>query len=165
MFETGSTTRGLCSVGALLAALVLGAPAAQAQYNFGYKAKGDKEKEPQRLPNAKAQKIFPSDSTWMAVSLNGKPFGGERPSFLLDKQFRAKGFGGCNTFSATAYPLMEQHIAVGPFALTKRTCDKSLMATEQAFFMALRTASVWDLQGTLLVMKGPNGELKFERSL
>lgn len=164
MFGTGSTTRGLCSAGALLAAMVLGAPAAQAQYNFGYgKAK---EKEVQRLPNAKAQKIFPSESTWMAVSLNGKPFGGgERPSFILDKQFRAKGFGGCNSFSATAYPLNQQHIAVGPFALTKRTCDKALMEAEQAFFMALRTASVWDLQGTLLVMKGPNGELKFERSL
>ena len=34
-------------------------------------------------------KIFPLGSSWVAVSLNGKPFGGDRPSFSLDDQLRA----------------------------------------------------------------------------
>ncbi len=83
--------------------------------------------QPQYIPPMKAQeKIFPLDSTWTAVSLNGKPFAGaDRPSFIIDKQYRARGFGGCNTFAATAFPLKEQHLAVGPLALTKRSCDKA----------------------------------------
>ena len=128
---------------------------------------GEDEKKPQYVPGTKAsEKIFPLDSTWTAVSLNGKPFdGGDRPSFIIDKQYRARGYGGCNTFAATAFPLKEQHIAVGPLALTKKSCDKGLAATEQAFFVALRTSAVWDMVGSQLVLKSPNGELKFDRAL
>lgn len=128
---------------------------------------GEDEKKPQYIPGSKAtEKIFPLDSTWTAVSLNGKPFnGGDRPSFIIDKQYRARGYGGCNTFAATAFPLKEQHIAVGPLALTKKSCDKALSATEQAFFIALRTSAIWDLVGSQLVLKSPNGELKFDRAL
>jgi heat shock protein HslJ len=111
-------------------------------------------------------KVFPLGSTWVAVSLNGKPFGGERPSFRLDDQMRATGFGGCNTFTTVAYPLREQNLAVGPFALTKRSCDKASMASEQAFLVALRTAGKWDIQGRNLIIQTQNGgQLVFERSL
>jgi heat shock protein HslJ len=111
-------------------------------------------------------KVFPLGSSWVAVSLNGKSLGGgERPSFKLDDQLRASGFGGCNTYTATAYPLREQGLAVGPFALTKRSCDKSAMAIEQAFLVALRTSAKWDIQGPTLIIRTQNGELRFERSL
>jgi heat shock protein HslJ len=110
-------------------------------------------------------KIFPLGSSWVAVSLNGKTFGGERPTFSLDDQLRARGFGGCNNYSATAYPLREQGLAVGPFALTKKACDKSLMAVEQSFLVALRTAAKWDITGSQLVIRTQNGEIRFERSL
>jgi heat shock protein HslJ len=110
-------------------------------------------------------KIFPLNSSWVAISLNGKPFGGERPSFKLDDQMRATGFTGCNNYSTTAYPLREQGLAVAPFALTKKTCDKAAMATEQAFLMALRTSGKWDIQGRNLIIKSQTGELLLERSL
>ena len=135
---------------------------AQAQTGFGQQAR---QPQQQTVPPAKQEKVFPLDSTWAAVNLNGKTFAGERPSLTVDKQYRAKGFGGCNTFSATAYPLREQRFAVGPLALTKRSCDKALMASEQAFFVALRTAAQWDIVGATLVIKGQNGELRFERAL
>lgn len=125
------------------------------------------EKEKQYVPPTKAtEKVFPLDSTWTAVSINGKPFSNaDRPSFIIDKQYRARGYGGCNTFAATAFPLREQHLAVGPLALTKKSCDKALQSTEQAFFVALRTAAQWDLVGSQLVIKSPNGELRFDRAL
>ena len=110
-------------------------------------------------------KMFPLGASWLAVSLNGKPFSGERPSFRLDDQLRATGFGGCNTYSATAYPLREQGLAVGPFALTRKSCDKSAMAIEQAFLVALRTSAKWDMAGSTLIIRTQNGELRFERSL
>lgn len=114
-------------------------------------------------PPPRRDKQFPLGSSWSAVSLNGRPFAGERPSFTLDQQFRARGFGGCNTFSATAYPLRDQAIAVGPLALTRKACDKGVMASERAYFVALRSAAKWEATGSSLVLKGPNGELRFER--
>ncbi|WP_245512954.1 META domain-containing protein [Enterovirga rhinocerotis] len=112
------------------------------------------------------EKRFPLGAAWIAVSLNGKAYSGsERPAFRLDDQFRVHGFGGCNSFSTTAYPLREQGIAVGPLALTKRNCDKGVMATEMAFLTALRTSAKWDTMVGTLIIKGPNGEIRFERSL
>ncbi|GJE61674.1 META domain-containing protein [Methylobacterium trifolii] len=136
-------------------------------FGKGNRRPGGEEKKEQYIPAAKAtEKQFPLDSTWTAVSLNGKTFGGaDRPSFIIDKQYRARGYGGCNTFAATAFPLREQHLAVGPLALTKKPCDKALQALEQAYFVALRTTAQWDLVGSQLVLKSPNGELKFDRAL
>lgn len=110
-------------------------------------------------------KVFPLGASWVAVSLNGKPFTGDRPSFRLDDQLRASGFGGCNSYTATAYPLREQGLAVGPFALTKRSCDKAAQAIEQAFLVALRTSAKWDIQGRNLIIRTQNGELRFERAI
>ena len=120
---------------------------------------------PGKVPQPRQEKIFPVGSSWTAVSLNGKPFSGDRPSFTLDQQFRAKGFAGCNTYAATAYPLREQGLAVGPFALTKKKCDSSVMAVEHAFLVALRSAAKWDISGPVLTVQGQNGELRFERAL
>jgi heat shock protein HslJ len=111
-------------------------------------------------------KVFPLNSSWVAVSLNGKPFTGERPSFRLDDQLRATGFSGCNTYATAAYPLREQGLAVGPFALTKKSCDKATMALEQAFLVALRSSGKWDIQGRNLIIQTQNGgQLVLERSL
>ncbi len=79
------------------------------------------------------------------VSLNGKPFSGAsgRPSSSTSSSART-GFGGCNTFAATAYPLRQQKFAVGPFALpTPKSCEKA-MAIGDSFLVALRTAVEWD---------------------
>jgi heat shock protein HslJ len=166
---SGAGQIGACLAGACLVALAtMGPAAAQSMASRGWGAKGrEQEKQKQYVPGAKAQeKMFPLDSTWTVVSVNGKTFpGGERPSFIIDKQYRARGFGGCNTFVATAFPLKEQHLAVGPLALSKRQCDKGLAASEQAFLMALRTSGAWDIVGSQLVIKSQTGELKFERAL
>ena len=123
------------------------------------------QQQQESTPAAKQEKTFPTKAAWVAVSLDGKPFTGERPSFILDQQFRARGFGGCNTFSATAYPLREQRFAVGPIAFTKKACDKNVMEAERRFLVALRTAVQWDLVGPQLVIKSQAGELRFERTL
>ncbi len=147
-----------------LAALLfaLGASTAIAQGRMGASRPPATQGE---VPPPKQEKVFPVGSSWIAVSLNGKTFSGERPSFTLDQQFRAKGFGGCNTYSATAYPLRQQGLAVGPFAMTKRACEKAVMAIEQAFLVALRSSEKWETQGAYLVIHTQNGELRFERAL
>ena len=120
---------------------------------------------PEAPPPKKDDKTFPIGNSFIAVSMNGKPFTAEKPAFTLDKQFRAHGFGGCNTFRAVAYPLKEQGIVVGPLALTKLNCAKELMDAEHAFFVALRAAQKWDLVAGRLIIKGPNGEIVFDRSI
>jgi heat shock protein HslJ len=153
---------------AVLLATLAFVPAAYAQSaaTLGRPAGPSRQVDPKVPQPGQGGKVFPLGSSWLAVSLNGKPFGSaERPSFSLDGQLRARGFGGCNTYAATAYPLREQGLAVGPLALTKRSCDKGIMAAEQAFFVALRTSAKWDIQGSTLIIKSQNGELRFERAL
>jgi heat shock protein HslJ len=155
-----------------LVALALSAAAmtatAQAQPAGGRSKPPQSQQSPEQKPSIlqKQDKQFPVPSSWVALTLNGKAYSGfDRPTFSLDKQYRGRGFGGCNTFSTTSYPLREQHFAVGPLALTKKQCDKAVMEAERTYFIALRTAAQWDLEGTILVIKGPNGELRFERSI
>jgi heat shock protein HslJ len=153
-----------------LAALALSAAAMTATANgqsAGGRA-GQQQQQQEKKPSIvdKREKQFPVPSSWIAVTLNGKPYSGaDRPAFSLDKQYRARGFGGCNTFSTTAYPLREQRFAVGPLALTKKQCDKGVMEAERAYLVALRTAMQWDMDGLTLVIKGQSGELRFERSI
>jgi heat shock protein HslJ len=153
--------RALGIAAMLMAALAATAADAQSRRRGG----DDPQKKPQSDVPQPQQKIFPTKVSWVAISLNGKPFAGERPTFILDEQFRMRGFGGCNTFAATAYPLREQRFAVGPFALTKKTCDKAIMDQERNFLIALRTSLTWDTVVGALVIKTQNGEIKFDRVL
>ena len=155
---------------ALLAALAVAIstaaiPAARAQNASARNKEATPPPVQGDVPQALREKEFPLGAAWLAVSLNGKGFPGERPSFTVDQQFRARGFGGCNTFAATAIPARQQRFLVGPFALTKKACDKGLMASEKQFLTALRTSIQWDLVAGALVIKTQNGELKFERTL
>ncbi len=144
-----------------LAALVI-VPAAQAQTPAAKPPQGGAVQPPKPRQQ---DKIFPTGSNWIAVSLNGRPFSGERPSFTLSQQFRATGFSGCNTYSSTAYPLREQTLAVAAFALTKNTCSAGAKAVEQQFLTALRSSQKWDQQGSTLIIQTGNGELRFEKAL
>lgn len=113
----------------------------------------------------KQEKQFPLGQSWTAISLNGKSLDGQRPSLQVDENLRGTGFSGCNTFSATTYPLREQNFATGPIALTKRACDQGAAAVEKAFLIALRGARSWDLADGRLIIKGVGGELVFERGI
>lgn len=147
----------LTAVTALAAASIVAWAPAEAQQRGGTAHQAPAPK--------KIEKNFPLGKNWIAISLNGKRYGGaDRPSFVLDSQFRARGFGGCNTFSAVAFPLRDMGIAVGPLALTRRTCDKGVQGAEQAYLAALRYAQKWDIVNGQLVMQGPSGELRFDRT-
>lgn len=143
---------------------VLASATAEAQIS---RSRGEQQRPQGDIKVApKEEKRFPLGASWIAISLNGKSFqGNERPAFTLDEQFRVRGFGGCNAFQTTAFPTREQGLAVGPLALTKRSCPTAIMNEERAFLTALRTAGKWDTIVGSLVIRGPNGELKFERSL
>jgi heat shock protein HslJ len=140
-------------------ALTLGAAhAQQARGNQAQPAQQQQQQAPRQ------EKTFPLGTPWIGSSLNGRPFATQRPTVIIDTALRAQGFSGCNTFSATAYPLRGQGMAVGPVAVTRKACDKATMDAERAFLLAFRSIQAWDIEAGTLVLKGRAGEIRFERS-
>jgi heat shock protein HslJ len=122
------------------------------------------EGPPKPLPPL--QKNFPLDQTWSLRELNGKPVPpGLDISLKIDGTLRGSGFTGCNSWSATVYPVKDQHLAVGPYALTKKQCPKDIMQLEMGFLSGLLGSPEWDLVNGELVIKGPRGTMRLVRSL
>ncbi|MGL4496856.1 MAG: META domain-containing protein [Beijerinckiaceae bacterium] len=159
--------RAVCGVTLAAVLVVLAGPAMAQVGNEPSRQEQIRQDNDQFVPSRKTDRIFPSSMNWVVVALNGKPLasGANRPSFYIDEQLRARGFGGCNSFSATAFPLRQQKFAVGPIAHTRKSCDKSLNDVERRFFVAFRTAVQWDLVSGQLVLKGQGGELRMERGI
>ena len=134
-------------------------------YAAGQKGPQSEEDEtPKPLPPL--QKNFPLDQTWSLRELNGKPVPpGLDISLKIDGTLRGSGFTGCNSWSATLYPVKDQHLAVGPYALTKKQCPKDIMQLELGFLSALVGNPEWDLVNGDLIIKGPRGALRLGRSL
>lgn len=129
--------------------------------------RGDEPGRARQAVPQQVEKQFPVGVSWAALSLNGKtyPIDRNRPYFTLDSQYQLRGFGGCNTFSATAYPLRAQGLAVSPFAMTRKSCGAALDAAERAFMLALRMSQKWDLVKGQLVLQGSAGTIHADRSL
>jgi heat shock protein HslJ len=129
---------------------------------FGGAFADDKPKQP--MPPWQIQ--FPLDQTFSLRELNGKPVPDSLDvSLKIDGSFRGTGYTGCNSWSATIYPVRGQKLALGPPALTKKQCDKDTMAVEVGFLSALVGQPSWDLINGELIIKGPHGTLKMVRSL
>jgi len=112
------------------------------------------------------QKNFPLDQTFSLRELNGKPVPDSLDvSLKIDGALHGSGFGGCNSWSAVMYPIKDQHLAVGQYALTHKPCDKDKQAIETGFLSALLGSPAWDLVNGDLVIKGPRGALRLVRSL
>ena len=104
------------------------------------------------------QKNFPLDQTWSLRDINDKPVpAGLDASLKIDGNLRGSGYTGCNSWSATLYPVKDQHLLLGPYALTKKQCAKDVMAVEFGFLSALTGSPTWDLVNGDLVIKGPEG--------
>ncbi len=150
----------------LLAAAVGAATICLTVAAFAAPPPGPQEEEGPPKPLPPLQKNFPLDQTWSLRELNGKPVPeGLDASLKIDGNLRGSGFTGCNSWSATLYPVKDQHLAVGPFALTRKQCPKDIMAVEFGFLSSLIGNPTWDLVNGDLVIKGPRGSIRLERSL
>ncbi|MBV8565651.1 MAG: META domain-containing protein [Methylobacteriaceae bacterium] len=145
-------------------ALALVVVSASAQ---GPRRRGQEQpKQPMGDLLATPQKQFPLGTTWVLKAFNDKPIPfKEEVTFSIDSDYRGSGYSGCNTWSATVYPVKDQKLLVGPVALTHKQCDKSIMQFELQYLAALHVGPNWDLDGGDLVMNGQGGKLRFQRSL
>ena len=107
---------------------------------------------------------FPTKANWQLVTLNGKNPPADA-SLFIDETLRGSGSSGCNTWSATLYPIKGHKLAMGPVALTKKSCPPEVMKFEVGYLNVLRSGPVWDLKGSTLTVKSQYGELVFNRGL
>ncbi len=122
------------------------------------------QQPPQQKQQPKEEKTFPKDSNWTLRNLNGKPVpAGMEATLRIDNQFRGAGFAGCNTYSATMWPVRGQRFAVGGIAVTKKACPPAAMQFEQAYLRALFAGPTWDIVNGLLEVKSQAGSLSFAR--
>jgi len=105
---------------------------------------------------------FPMNRTFVAVTYKDQAFKDDRPTLLVTASYRGIGFSACNNWSATIIPRGDQHLAIGPVAISKRKCDARLMHNEQVFLYVLRTAQSWTYDGHTLTLSGPYGSMTFQ---
>jgi len=112
------------------------------------------------------EKKFPTKSNYELKSINGKPVPGHIiVTFTVDDAFRGSGNAGCNTWSATIYPVRGQRLAVGPVALTKKACDKDRMDIEHMFVSILHASPTWNTSGSEMTLKLPQASMVLQRAL
>jgi heat shock protein HslJ len=145
-----------------LAALI--ALPASAQGRKPKAAPAEKQEQPGAADDKKIDKEFPTKATWNLKEINGKPPAGEA-SLTIDGALRGTGVSGCNTWSATIYPVRGQKLAMGPVIMTKKTCDAPMMTFEKEYLTILHSSPTWDQNGDTLTVKGATGSLVFARSL
>ncbi|GAC1333578.1 MAG: hypothetical protein NVSMB26_14920 [Beijerinckiaceae bacterium] len=147
-----------------LAALTALPASAQVRKQKAKAAAAEQQEENQPPGEKKYDKEFPTKANWNLKEMNGKPAPADA-SLTIDGALRGSGSSGCNTWSATLYPVRGQKLAMGPVAMTKKTCDASLMAFERAYLVILHSGPTWEQEGDSLIIKGPSGSLRFARSL
>jgi heat shock protein HslJ len=146
----------------LVVSLVAGIGAADAQV-FGR----HRRPEPVAARPAGNEKAFPFNVTWVLQAIDEKPLVGvDAPSFSIDTTLRARGFGGCNTFSMAYYPMKQQTLASGAIAMTHRTCSPAAAALERTVLVAMHSQPKWDVRsdGDLVLTVGRTS-LRFRRGV
>ncbi len=129
------------------------------------KKKGQEQSEGEKKEDKNAyESPFPTKANWQLVTINGKTPPAEA-SLLIDENLRGTGLSGCNTWSATLYPVKGHRLAMGPIALTKKSCSAEIAGFERAYLSILATGPVWDVKGSTLTVKSKNGELVYNRGL
>lgn len=152
---------------AILAAAVVTAASFAAQPALAQKKKkGQEQSEGAEKKDDKYtyESPFPTKANWLLTTINGKNPPADA-SLLIDENLRGSGSSGCNTWSATLYPIKGHKLAMGPVAMTKKTCSNDVNGFERAYLTVLRSGPVWDLKGSTLTVKSQYGELVFNRGL
>lgn len=153
---------------AILAVAAVAAFSFAAQPALAQKKKGQKQEQSEggekKDDKYAYESPFPTKANWQLVTFNGKAPPAEA-SLLIDENLRGTGSSGCNTWSAALYPIKGHKLAMGPVAMTKKTCSNDVNGFERAYLTVLRSGPVWDLKGSTLTVKSQYGELVYNRGI
>lgn len=162
----GSAYRGMAR--GILAACALFAVVSAAEALPRRSAAPTYPDQPKQNPNApKADEYespFPTKMNWTLSDINGKGVPAEA-TLTIDDNYRGTGTSGCNTWSASLYPVKGHKLAMGPVAQTKRSCAADVMQFEHLYLGILHSGPTWDQTGYTLTVKSQAGTLTFRRGL
>ena len=146
-------------------ALALGATASLTPAFAEKKRVGPGQEEPKSEGKLGSyESPFPLKMTWVLSTINGKPAPADA-TLLIDENLRGSGTGGCNTWSATLYPIRGKRLAMGPVAMTQKACPPPVMAFENAYLGILHSGPTWSQAASTLTVQSKAGTLVFNRGL
>ena len=151
---------------AVAAPILLAQPAFAARKRPGPEQQSGEQGEKKDAEKKDAyESPFPTKMDWVLASANGKSPPVEA-TMAIDENLRGTGSAGCNNWSATLYPVKGHRLAMGPVALTKKSCSPEVTAFERLFLTILHSGPTWELKGSTLTVKHPQaGTLVFNRGL
>lgn len=100
------------------------------------------------------------DSLWTVHELRDQPFSA-RATLQFPKTGQMTGTAPCNSY-ATTMSVPYPWFTVGPIAATKRACQD--LASETAFFDALRAAEFTEVHGNTMLISNEAGVLLLLKS-
>ena len=101
-------------------------------------------------------------SAWEVTSFAGQtPLADHPITFEFDTEGNIAGDASCNRFGGTC-AIKGNTIKVGPLRSTRRACEPEIMQQEQKFLALLAAATAWSIDGAVLVLIAPEGEIKAE---
>jgi heat shock protein HslJ len=98
-------------------------------------------------------------TSWRAIEIDRKPVDpATAPNFTV-ADGQAKGFSGCNGFSAAAQ-MWGVQVAFGAVTRTERICTVAQMRLEQDFLVALTRSERGAIRGDRLVLRDRAGDVR-----
>jgi heat shock protein HslJ len=103
-------------------------------------------------------------SAWQVTTFAGQtPLADHPITFEFDNEGNIAGDGSCNRFGGSC-KIEGDKIEVGPLRSTRRACEPDIMQQEQKFLALLAAATTWSIDGDVLILTAPDGEIMASRT-
>jgi heat shock protein HslJ len=103
-------------------------------------------------------------SAWQVKTFAGQtPLADHAITFEFDNEGNIGGDGSCNRFGGSC-KIEGDKIEVGPLRSTRRACEPDIMQQEQKFLALLAAATAWSIDGDVLILTAPDGEIRASRT-
>ena len=103
-------------------------------------------------------------SAWQVTTFAGQtPLADHPMTFEFDNEGSIAGDASCNRFGGTC-TIAGNTIKIGPLRSTRRACEPDIMQQEQKFLALLSAATAWSIDGDVLVLTAPDGEIRASRT-
>jgi heat shock protein HslJ len=101
-------------------------------------------------------------SAWQVTTFAGQtPLADHPITFEFDTEGNIAGDASCNRFGGNC-TIEGNTMKIGPLRSTRRACEPEIMQQEQKFLALLSAATTWSIDGDVLVLIAPEGEIKAE---
>ena len=105
-----------------------------------------------------------SGSAWKVTTFAGQtPLADHPITFEFDNEGNIAGDGSCNRFGGSC-EIKGDKIKIGPLRSTRRACEPEIMQQEQKFLALLTAATTWLIDGDVLILTAPDGEIRASRT-